>query len=331
MTVVRELVAKLSIDDTQFRRDVERAAQEGARSLQRAFSGTIRPDVDTSRFGQVQKDAQAAARGVEQALGKGATKVAVNDSELAAVAPKAQAAARAARTALEQPIRPVVDTAPATNALHGLAAVISTIGIGAALKQTIQTGLEGAGSLETARLQFKTLLGSATEANQRVQELFKFAAETPFETQELIQASRMLQTFGGDALASEASLRRVADAAAAVAAPVEEVGFWMGRAVSAIQGGQPFGEAAQRLQELGLLTPQVRQEMENLQKTGASSSQVIDVLNESFDRFAGSSKDLASTLPGVISTPLDLPRRSMVNHSNSSRQAFSGSAKHFPG
>lgn len=29
---MRELVAKLSIDDTQFRRDVERAAQEGARS-----------------------------------------------------------------------------------------------------------------------------------------------------------------------------------------------------------------------------------------------------------------------------------------------------------
>ena len=86
MTVVRELVAKLSIDDTQFRRDVERAAQEGARSLQRAFSGTIRPDVDTSRFGQVQKDAQAAARGVEQALGRGTTKVSVNDSELAAVA-----------------------------------------------------------------------------------------------------------------------------------------------------------------------------------------------------------------------------------------------------
>ncbi len=42
--------------------------------------------------------------------------------------------------------------------------------------------------------------------------------------------------------------------------------------------------------------------MERLQEEGASSAQVIGVLNDSFDRFAGASKDLAGTLPGVIST-----------------------------
>lgn len=301
MTVVRELIAKLSVDDAQFRRDVERAAQDGAKAIQRAFAGSVRPSVDTAPFKTLETDAKAAAKTVQGAFGQ-STKVSVDDTALQGVAAEARVQAKGARDALEKPIRPEVDTSAASSALRGLAALASTVGIGAILKKTIQTGLEGAGSLETARLQFQTLLGSADKANARVQELFAFAAATPFETGELIQASRVLQTFGGDALASEKSLRRIADAAAAVAAPVADVAFWMGRAVSAIQGGQPFGEAAQRLQELGLLTPQVRQEMENLQKTGASSAQVIDVLNKSFDRFAGASKNLAGTLPGVIST-----------------------------
>src|SRR5574341_2266857 len=51
-------------------------------------------------------------------------------------------------------------------------------------------------TLETATLQYETLLQSADAARERVKELFEFAAKTPFETGPIIQADKLLTTFG---------------------------------------------------------------------------------------------------------------------------------------
>src|SRR5580765_2146687 len=73
-----------------------------------------------------------------------------------------------------------------------------------ALNQTVvafaQQGIAFNASLETTTLQFKTLMGSADEATKHVQDLFKIGAQTPFETSEIIQASKSLEVFGGAAL-----------------------------------------------------------------------------------------------------------------------------------
>jgi hypothetical protein len=170
----------------------------------------------------------------------------------------------------------------------------------------VASGIKMNASLETTELQFETLMGSADEARKHVASLFEFAKRTPFETEPIIEASRMLQTFGGDALNTEETLKRVGDAAAAVAAPINELGFWVGRAYSAIQGGQPFGEAAMRLQELAVLTPEARAEMEKLQASGASAAEVWAVFEKNLDKFNGAMEKQAGTWSGIMSTISDI-------------------------
>src|SRR5690606_595231 len=159
--------------------------------------------------------------------------------------------------------------------------------------------------LETAQLQFETLLGSAEAAEKHVADLFEFAKVTPYETGPIIEASRQLQAFGGSALNNYEMLTLLGAAASAVRAPFEDVAFWTGRAYSAIQSGRPIGEAAARFQELALITPEARNRLEELQEAGASADEVFSVLTENFGRFSGSMEKQANTWQGMVATFTD--------------------------
>lgn len=160
-------------------------------------------------------------------------------------------------------------------------------------------------SLEKSTLQFETLFRDADKARDHVRMLFEFAKTTPFETGPVIEASRMLQTFGGDALNTSKNLTMIGDAAAGASVDINHVSFWVGRAYAAIQGGQPFGEARMRLQELALLSPKAAQEMERLQKAGASASEVWAVMEGELGRFGGAMEKQADTWEGLTSTMSD--------------------------
>src|SRR5262245_64869584 len=66
--------------------------------------------------------------------------------------------------------------------------LVTAAAVGGGVLATI--GIRTAASLETAQLQFTTLLGSTEAAQQRVKELFDFARRTPFETGPIVQADR---------------------------------------------------------------------------------------------------------------------------------------------
>jgi len=157
-------------------------------------------------------------------------------------------------------------------------------------------------TLETSTLQFETLMGSADDAKTHVMDLFQFAKATPFETGPVIDASRMLRTFGGSALDTIGELTRLGDAAAATNAPINEVAFWTGRAYAAMQAGQPYGEATMRLQELAILSPQAAQKLQELQKAGASADQQFAAFSTDMDRFRGAMAKQAGTWAGLTST-----------------------------
>jgi len=184
-----------------------------------------------------------------------------------------------------------------TTALLGVGAA-GVAGFGLAVRSAVQMNA----SLETSELQFETLMGSADKAHQHVKNLFDFAKRTPFETGPIIEASRMLETFGGAALNTMANIELIGDASAAVNAPINELGFWVGRLYSNLQGGQPFGEAAMRLQELAVLQPEVRQRMVELQESGASAAEVFAVFQGGLERFTGSMEKQAATWNGLVST-----------------------------
>lgn len=159
--------------------------------------------------------------------------------------------------------------------------------------------------LETTTLKFTTLLKDSDKAAAHVKDLFEIAKKTPFETGPIIEASLKLQTFGGAALNTKANILLLGDASAATGAPINELGFWVGRMYAMLQGGKPFGEAAMRLQELAVMTPQARDKMEALQKSGASASDVFKVFQDSLGQFTGAMTTQAGTWEGVMSTFTD--------------------------
>ena len=192
--------------------------------------------------------------------------------------------------------------------------IMAKLGIQAALAAAAFLAIRGAmlkgkeavfgmnAEIETATIQFSTFLGSAEKAEEKVASLFEFAKTTPFETGPIIKASRQLQVFGGDVLNSDENLRLFGDAAAATSAPIDNLTFWIGRMYSSIKGGKPFGEAAMRLQELAVMTPEARTEMEDLQKSGASADEVFGAFQKSIEKFSGSMEIQSKTWKGVTST-----------------------------
>lgn len=159
--------------------------------------------------------------------------------------------------------------------------------------------------LETSTLQFETLMGSSDKARKHVEGLFEFAAKTPFESGPIIEASRLMETFGGSALNSEKNLTTFGNAAAATGNDISEVGFWASRAYADIQAGRPFGEAAARLTEMGVITPQVRSKLEELQKNGAKGPKIWDEFTGAMGRFDGAMDKQAGTFDGMMSTFMD--------------------------
>ncbi len=131
-------------------------------------------------------------------------------------------------------------------------ALAATAGFAAAgLGAIIAGSIKSNAALETATLQFETLLGSSDKAKAHIKDLYAFAAKTPFETEPIIKASKVLETFGGTTLDTMENLTKFGNAASVTGQNISDVSFWMGRAYVAIQSGKPFGEAAMRLQEMG--------------------------------------------------------------------------------
>lgn len=159
--------------------------------------------------------------------------------------------------------------------------------------------------METSTLQFTTLMGDAGKAKQHVADLFQFAKDTPYETGPVIEASRVMRTFGGEALDTKANLTLFGDAAAATNAPINDVSFWMSRMYANIQGGQPFGEAAMRMQELGVMTPKMVLELNKAQASGKSSSEVWKLASGDLTHFSGAMKAQANTWQGITSSLSD--------------------------
>src|SRR5690606_9821540 len=106
-------------------------------------------------------------------------------------------------------------------------------------------------------------------------------------------------------LNTEENLTHIGNTAAAVGAPIEDIGFWVGRAYAAIQGGQPFGEAAQNLMQMGAVSPDVIAEMNALAESGGSADEIFGLLQDHMGTFGGAMEKQAGTWQGLMSTIKD--------------------------
>lgn len=169
----------------------------------------------------------------------------------------------------------------------------------------LKGAIDEAAQMEDMQVAFGTILGSASKAQARMEELAQFAAATPFQLPEIVAASRLLQAFTGDVLATGRGLRLVGDSAAAVGQPLEAVTMWMGRLFAALRGGQALGEPLQNLTQLGLISNQVRAQLLALQGQTLSDADALAALESAFGRNAGAMERLSQTYRGKLSTMAD--------------------------
>ena len=187
-----------------------------------------------------------------------------------------------------------------------LLAAASAAAVLSAATATVRKGLDFRKQIETATVQFQSFFGSVADAETHVKRLIDFAANTPFQLPGLLRASRMLLTFGADAVYGSDTLKVLGDAAAGVSQPIEDVSVWVGRMYTNLQGGQPIGEATARLQEMGLLSGEARMELEQLAKEGGRTNDAMALLRDELSRHEGGMERLSKTTAGLESTFGDL-------------------------
>ena len=97
--------------------------------------------------------------------------------------------------------------------------------IGAAFSQmTAKMLLKPAMDVQVWRKQFAVLLGDASKAKNRIDELMQFSLKTPFTLPQITRASRILEVLTNGALSTGKALKMVGDAAASAGTQGAAVG-----------------------------------------------------------------------------------------------------------
>lgn len=163
-------------------------------------------------------------------------------------------------------------------------------------------GVQSAKAVETLTLQFKPLLGSMELAKKRAREVFAFSVKSPFKFAELAEGNKLLEGLTRGALSGKKGMELVGDASAVAGSGFEETARSVGRLYDGIMSGRPVGEAGMRLQELGLISGQTRNQIEAMTAANASGSAIWAVVEKDLQRTKGAMKDLSDSMEGLEST-----------------------------
>mgnify|MGYP001001635331 CR=1 FL=1 len=186
-------------------------------------------------------------------------------------------------------------------AAFSLPSIIATSGAVAALGGAIKKAFD----FETYQQQFKTLLGSMGAAKERFAELKTLAAKTPFEMEELIEGSKLLEAFGFKGKQNIEILTKIGDAAASLSPEkLKQMAFWAGRLRIGAESGQT-GEATNELLQMAVITGQAKKEIDSLAQAGASADAIMARFEVELGKFSGGMEELAKTGNGLFSTLKD--------------------------
>lgn len=160
--------------------------------------------------------------------------------------------------------------------------------------------LQKAFRFETMTVQFKTLIGSMDEARAHMAMLQKMGDTPPFSMEAFAAASRAMMVMSDGALGFQASLELVGDAATATGQPIETLAHEVGRAYAVIRDGQPLTRATMGLRNMGAITPEVAERLDDLQKAGASNAEIWDALVKELGKFKGAMAETEQTGEGLM-------------------------------
>lgn len=170
------------------------------------------------------------------------------------------------------------------------------------------------GEIETIAAQFEVLTGSAGSANKAIQDLQRFAAQTPFSFKDLAKAEQRLLSFGFSLDRSQELLGELGDVAAASGGDIKELALIFGQVQAA---GKLTGERLLQFQEraipigpalaksLGVAESSIKDLVSNGQISFAEFEKAFETLNDTGEfAFEGMIKR-SRTLDGRLETLSD--------------------------
>jgi tape measure domain-containing protein len=175
-------------------------------------------------------------------------------------------------------------------------------------------GIRSAGEFEQSRVAFETMLGSADKARQMMQDIAKFAKETPFELPEVVKSSKQLLAFGFAQEQIIPTMRKLGDLSAGLGVPIGQLTnvFGQVRVAGRLMGqdllqftnaGVPLIEALAKTMK----KPQteIKQLVEQGKVGFPEVETAINSLTEANSKFGGMMEKQSHTLNGVISNIKD--------------------------
>ena len=174
--------------------------------------------------------------------------------------------------------------------------------VSAGLGQVKRSMIETNAQLQDSNTAWATLLGTQEKATAQMKVLKDFANTTPFEFGEVDKSAKTMATFGIAVDDTTKYLKLFGDAASGTNQGMEDVTFWSSRMYDAIKSGKPFGEAAARLQEMGVISGVTRTKLEEMQAQGKSGDEVWAAYSASLGRFSGLMDQQSKNWHGLTST-----------------------------
>jgi len=202
--------------------------------------------------------------------------------------------------------------------------------VGTALTAAVTVPLVGVGAaavkvseqLNTAKTSFTTMLGSATAADSMLKDLQKFAATTPFEFPELVDAAKRMQALGVSAQQVIPWLTSIGDAAAAMGGGkdiIDGITLALGQMQAKSKvSAQEMNQLAERgipawqilADKIGVSVPEA---MKLAEKGAVSASTAIPAILAGMNsKFGGSMEQLNKTLTGQWSNFKDQITQALI-------------------
>lgn len=203
-------------------------------------------------------------------------------------------------------------------------------GLGAGLTAAITVPLAGIGmaavstaeQLNTARVAFTTMLGSAEAADKMLKGLQQFAATTPFEFPDLVASAQRMKALGFNAEQIIPTLRSVGDTAAAMGAGKEVIDGITTALGQMQQKGKVSAEEMMQLAERGVpgweilakaIGVTVPEAMKLAEKGAIQASEAVPALLAGMnEKFGGSMEAMSKTLTGQWSNMKDQLTQALI-------------------
>jgi hypothetical protein len=184
--------------------------------------------------------------------------------------------------------------------LGPIAGIAGGLGLAGAAVAGFKKSIDEAAQMEGFVTGFKVFLGSADAAKQRMQLLADAATQMPFELPQVVEASKNLQIFSGNALSTGKGLAMVGDIASATGRDLATTGETVGRLYQLLTTGVGEPRVLREMEEMGAISGVTAGKLEKMVESGQHGMPIWNIAAADLSRFGGMMGEQMGTWNGMM-------------------------------